>query len=116
MARVKNEYKFQVEGKDYSLKFDMNALAEMEEALDLTVPQIGQLALEGKFGVKLVRGLLWAGLLHSNPNLTIAEAGEILGELGLEEGAKVASEALVETLTAGKKKENVVPMGKAPKN
>lgn len=55
------------------LRFTLNSLAELESALGKPVTTLDQ-----AFGFKEQRAFFWAGLLHTEPKLTILEAGELL--------------------------------------
>jgi len=56
------------------LRFDYNAIADLENALGLTPQQIFQT----RAGLFTIRGLLWAGLKHEQPNLTIDAVGGMI--------------------------------------
>lgn len=72
------------------LKFDLNALAEFEQQMGYTVNslflRVKEAAAESRLkaatviGFREVRALLWAALLHENPELTIREAGKIASQ------------------------------------
>lgn len=98
-------------GRTYSLKYSMNAVVELEEALRMPISQFTQLA--HNFGVREARALLWAGLLHKQKDLTIEQAGDILEDIGLEKASKEAAEALGEALNP-KKQQQVVRSAKQP--
>lgn len=62
---------------------------------------MGTLLLPSKLGVQVIRALLWAGLRHEEPTLTLAKSGELIdGWLTaggkLEDLAKKLNEALRE--------------------
>lgn len=56
------------------LLYDLNALAEIEERLNIGVDQIGNLPAKAK----VIRVLLWAGLIHEDPGLTVEQAGAMV--------------------------------------
>ena len=59
-----------VGGKDRILKYDLNAMAELEDVYgDLD----GIQAALSSFSSKALRKFLWAGLIHEDPNLTEKE-------------------------------------------
>jgi hypothetical protein len=66
----------QLGGKERHLLITMNSLIAIEE-------KTGRNVLEGdiipeKMALKDVRLLVWAGLLHEEPNLTLEEAGAMI--------------------------------------
>lgn len=69
-------------GKERTLRFDFNALAELER-------ETGINALDGSVwtnpSVTITRALLWAGMLHEEPELTIREVGSWLRLDNVEE-------------------------------
>jgi hypothetical protein len=81
--KAKGERKLALGDKEYTLFFNMNALAELEDALGVTIPKIAsQMQDQDNIGIKFIRTLFWAGLLkyHRNDVPTIEDAGEILSE------------------------------------
>lgn len=61
--------------KPRKLRLTTNALCELEDKLD---KPINEVLIEGASGLRTVRAFLWAGLLHEDPDLTIAEAGDLI--------------------------------------
>ena len=85
-----------LDGKERHLRFTFNALCRMEQSLGTSVNNI---ILSGLAGFVEVRALMWAALLDETPNLTVEEAGNLIGAY-LEEGGsfiKLASK-MVEAL------------------
>ena len=81
--------------RERHLRFDFNALADLEQVLGVTLAQLPQDA--GALGLRHVRAFVWAGLRHEDPQLTVAGAGDLLQML-VEGGGDLA--ALAEKLTA----------------
>jgi len=69
-------------GRLWHLRFDMNAIAELEGALRLTIKEIGGRLMRGKMGAREVRALVWAGILHEAEDLGIRQVGSWLDEAG----------------------------------
>lgn len=69
------------EGEVRHLLFDLNALAELEDAYGGHVTALNEVQT-GSF--KAIRATLWAGLLHEDPDLTIKEAGAMVSMGGME--------------------------------
>lgn len=69
-------------GKARNLKFDMNSLVELEEIYG-TVDAAFATLEKGK--MKDVRNVVWAGLLHDEPELTVREVGAMISveDLGM---------------------------------
>lgn len=82
---IKGEKKLTTADKEYILFFDYNALAEIEDLTQETIPQVMQrLQDPNQVGVKFMRLLAWAGLQahHEEEGLTIKDVGRILREAG----------------------------------
>ncbi len=76
------EVRITIAGKSYSLLFDHNALADLEGELNIVLG-----TQEGNpfaLGYRGMRALLWAGLRHQMPRLTVQQAGELLEEADLD--------------------------------
>lgn len=80
MSRV-NEIKPKVakitlnDGKERTLKYTLNAMAELEERYGSVEEAFKQL---DKNSIKAVRCVLWAGLIHEDPTLTELEVGNLI--------------------------------------
>ena len=60
--------------KTRQIRFTLNALAELEDKLGMSLTE-----LEGlNMGVKQIRTFLWAGLIHEEPELTEAAVGNMV--------------------------------------
>lgn len=72
--------------KVYSLRFTTNSICELEDALGRPVGEIvSDLQSAEKSSMKLIRSLVWGGLIADQPDLTTKEAGEILDSVGMAE-------------------------------
>ncbi|MGI6691159.1 MAG: hypothetical protein GX916_10105 [Clostridiales bacterium] len=65
--------KFEAGNKSYELRYTINSIADLEEQTKRPFSEIFKL---GEFSA--MRALFWAGLIDSNPKLTIRAAGQIL--------------------------------------
>jgi hypothetical protein len=72
------------------LRFDTNALAELEDAMGKPITQL----TDANVGIKALRAMLWAGLLHESPDLTIKEAGQLMDYADMKEVAEKVTEAI----------------------
>jgi hypothetical protein len=99
-----SDIKLTIGGKERVLRFDLNAVAELEEKIG-TMEVVDAQLRQGK--MKIFRTYLWAGLIHAEPELTEKEVGSWLT---LDEISK-----LVETLNT---KTNIIDEDKedTPKN
>ncbi|WP_157014896.1 GTA-gp10 family protein [Mesorhizobium xinjiangense] len=64
--------------KAYTLSFSVNAICELEDALDRPVARIAE-ELNDPENIRMstVRSVIWAALQDCHPGTTIQEAGEI---------------------------------------
>lgn len=71
------------------LRYTMNALAEIENKLGMPVSELDS----AKLGVKEVRTILWAGLIHEDKDLTEEQVGDMVDLDNFEEVQKKIAEA-----------------------
>jgi hypothetical protein len=88
---IKGEVAFQVEGATWKASFSVNALCELEEALGLPVNEIGKI-MTANMSMKHLRAVFWATLLDHH-GVDIAEAGRIMGLIGIGTAAQVVGDA-----------------------
>lgn len=86
------------------LRFGMNQLALLEEALGIPVSELGNI----KMGVKELRLFLWAGLSWEDPELTPEKVGELADEADFAYLAEKVGEAL--TAAFGQPKNSMGPV------
>ncbi|EGK10291.1 hypothetical protein HMPREF9374_2641 [Desmospora sp. 8437] len=82
------------------LKFDLNALSELEGALGKPVTQLN----DSTVGMQELRAMVWAGLLHEDPGLTLRDTGEIIELERIEEITEKVTEALLAAFPQGEEK------------
>ena len=63
------------DGVERTLKFDLNALAELEDKYGSVEKAMNKLD-EGS--LKAVRTVLWAGFIHESPELTETQVGSLI--------------------------------------
>lgn len=85
-----------IDGRKRTLRYDANALVDAQELID--APDLASIIERlSTLDLKALRGLIWLGLLHEDPDLTEREVGSWLGgELGISaatEGIFAALEA-----------------------
>lgn len=76
-----------INGKDYTLRFNLNAVAEIGDRLGLEIrlAHINEDLLERPLPLRAPRTILWAGLLHENKDLTEEEVGDMFDVEDLQE-------------------------------
>lgn len=79
---VKGEVGFTVGDERYVLVFSMNALCVLEDALDMSLNEIGAKMTAGA-RMSFLRTVFWAGLIENRPDMTELKAGDIMGEIGV---------------------------------
>jgi hypothetical protein len=83
--RERGEVAIEIDGQTYTLRLDLNALAEFEAALSTPIQQVTfQEGLQRVERGQLiaVRAILWAGLRRYHPKLSLMEAGDLIVKLG----------------------------------
>ena len=80
-------------GKTRQLRYDFNALVALEDALDISISEIGKL-MSGSVRLKDLRSIVWAGLLHDNEEVTEKEVGgwlelSVLGDVADKVGQAI---------------------------
>lgn len=86
------------DGVERELRFTLNAMAEIEEAYG-SVEEAFK-ALE-RNSLKAVRCVLWAGLLDSDPTLTVQRVGSLIDIANLQNIVEVMSEAFQSDMPQG---------------
>jgi len=97
--RHKGEVPILIGGKQLVLRFDANALVELEDQTGLTLSKLGQLAssedgIAQAFGIKFIRGALYSGLKASREGLTIDQVGDWMDLSQLSEYTMKIADAL----------------------
>lgn len=87
--------KVKINGKVYKFKYTINSLCELEETTQYK--DMSQLMAASQAGsIAAVRAMVWAGLIWDNPDLTIDEVGESMGDLqGMQKFADAVGKAFV---------------------
>lgn len=93
---------FEIASKEYSLFYDMNAFAELEEIYGSLEKAMDFL---GKGSVKAIINILWAGLIHENENLTKKEVGKLFDLSEMVKIAEVINKAIIKAVPEQNKKE-----------
>lgn len=82
-----NTITLELGGKIRRLRYDLNAIAEIGERLDINVrlSNLGADLLERELPLKAVRTILWAGLVHEDAELTEQTVGSWVDQDNLAE-------------------------------
>ncbi len=67
-----------LKGKKYKLKYGANAYASFEKETGLTTSEAMLLAQKRGLSFNVIRGLIWAGLLHINEDLRVEAVGNMM--------------------------------------
>jgi hypothetical protein len=99
------------------LRFDANALVAVEEVLgrplqEIIPPDEGRASRQ--VGFREMRALLWAGLLHEDPQLTLQQAGELLDLKQMNDIMAKVNEAITAAFPEAVKDEDAAKNGTAP--
>lgn len=101
---VKGEVAFTVEGVEYILVFDINALCILEDRLNLPVMEIGQRFSDpSTLRLSFLREVFRAGLLTHHDEMSPEAAGALLMGVGLEGAATLIAKAFFAAFDQGKK-------------
>ena len=101
------------DGVEREIKFTLNAMAELEDKYG-TVDKAFEAMESGSF--KAIRSFLWAGLLHSDENLTELQVGNLISMDRLTEIAGMASLAVGQDMPQAEQVEKVVAIDNAEGN
>lgn len=91
---LRGETQFEVEGRSYRLKFDWNAAAVYEDASGRPVSDVLLDISREKLSAKSLRAMLWSGLQEHHAEVTLKEAGHLIGRMGRREAQRVMGVAL----------------------
>lgn len=101
-VRLKKSTFIGFDGNQYTLVFDFNAFAELEEEFG-GIPQVLELMSTGKATV--LRKILWAGLQHDHEGVTLRDAGKLMGVGDMPHLAKLIHEGISTSLPEAKNSE-----------
>lgn len=89
----RGEVDFAVGEKTYTLRLSLNAIAEIETLLDMGINELIE-ALKGPFRVANWRVLLWGALREHHAGVSLDDAGEVMGEAGIEATVAALNKAM----------------------
>lgn len=79
MNSQRGEHKIELADGEYTLVYKTNACCKIEEVV--TDKSVWEAASSSK--ITDIRAVLWAGLLHENPNITIERVGTLMDGINL---------------------------------
>ena len=87
----RGEASFEALERQWTLRFNTNALAEFEEVAGVSTSTLGK-----GMGLKQLRALVWAGLGHHHRRARggLEQAGNIIDEVGAKEMAEIVTRAM----------------------
>lgn len=83
--------------EELKLRFTTNAMVAYEELMGAeftSVMEHFRNATGGRIAFKVMRAILWAGLVEHQPDIKVSDAGGILDRVGLTEAMAKVSEAV----------------------
>lgn len=91
-SELKNKgVKFNLEGKEYELKFDMNTFCELEDVYGDINKAFEDLQSRK---IKAIRALIYSAVKSENENVTLKEVGQMLTLQDMEKLGTAINEAL----------------------
>ncbi len=88
------EQTLEVGEEKYSLRFDWNSAAEYETVARETISEALLAIASGKLSAVTLRAMLWSGLRANHREITLEQAGELIGRAGRVTVVRVVSAAL----------------------
>lgn len=80
--RQRGDVPIEIDGATYLLKMDINSMIALEDLFndELTFEEIFKRSQSGK--LRYVRAIWWAAMQHHHPEISVEQAGELLGKAG----------------------------------
>lgn len=78
---------------EHTLVFSFNVMCLLEEQTGLKTGQLIQM-MQQNMGLTDLRAFIWAGLQEKQPGTSIEQAGEIIGEVGIEPAMEALQQAV----------------------
>lgn len=110
----KGEVGFEVDGKEWVLRYSANALCTLEDELDMgTAALVAELQKPDGVRMATLRTVFWAGLQDRQQDVTREQAGELMSEIGFANVGPLIGEAFGHAFAEAKKKARPRKGGKA---
>ena len=91
---LRGEATFEVDGKQYRVRFSWNAAAVYEETAGRPLSDALLDVARERFSAKSLRAMLWAGLQDEHEDVTLKDAGRLIDKMGRREAQRVMGVAL----------------------
>ena len=91
---LRGEATFEVDGKQYRVRFSWNAAAVYEETAGRPLSDALLDVARERFSAKSLRAMLWAGLQDEHEDVTLKDAGRLIDKMGRKEAQRVMGVAL----------------------
>jgi hypothetical protein len=91
---LRGEVDLQVGDKTYTLRLSINAIAEVETLLDKGINEILATLDPATARIGTLRAILWGSLQEHHPEVTLLDAGELIGAVGAEKAGPIIGEAI----------------------
>ncbi|MFC7443403.1 hypothetical protein [Laceyella putida] len=116
--KIKGQRSIEINGERYTVHYDFNALAELEEATGKDTSDIMQelakMQEEQRLSITFLRTLAWAGFLRHH-GLTLNEVGELMSQSELPQLFSAVGEAFATSLMSEEDWESAQKKGTAQK-
>lgn len=90
----RGEVAFEVDGKNYNLRYSANAICEMEDALKMSVNSIVKKMQDPDgMSIGIARTIFWAGLTDRHPDIDVKAAGALIDGLGISGATEMIGKA-----------------------
>lgn len=94
--KAKGEVALKTKDQVYTLRYTVNALCDLEDQLGAGINDIlKEFQTEDTLRIRTIRTVLWAGLKDKHPDITIAQAGDIITDAGTVAAVSALAEALI---------------------
>ena len=103
MPNPKKSVQINLGGKFRYLRYDFNAIISLEDALGVPISQWKDV-INAQMGVRTLRTLVWAGLLHEDETLTERDVGTMLDITKIDDISEKVLEAVELAFSPGQKK------------
>ena len=91
--------KIKLNGKEYTIEYGHNAICAIEDVLGArNITEIITVAFQGKSSFRMMRAIVWGGMLAEHRNITLEGVGEILDSD--KDSFDAAQEAFAELVTS----------------
>lgn len=98
---TKGEVGFDADGKRWTLVYSVNALCALEDKLGAGAMMVAeQMANSSNLRIATVRTLFWCGLRDHHPELTEADAGDIMTDIGITDAVDLVGKAFAAAFPA----------------